>query len=385
MFRILHMLVVLVIMSLPAFSHAGSLTYRGGEIEYQSGYMDPETFNGKIRDVVFFLNTGEVAYADYLKIKTTPLRNPERLRVDAFEVRNFIFENDEGIIAFADLDWSGLELRGTSPDLGAIINGDNIEDAVLLFGDAALHGLVLEISGEGSISMDRLDIATRQLPFKLLDEMPLQEGSLVLEGLVITPDAADAEFAEELAQLGLQQLEIDARMESTIDNARDRVNSAMDIDISIAGLGSLRLLVDVGFMHTTLQMLDAVLRSPDAASSDQMAALLLTGGLFNKAEVTITDTGFLPLAFDAYGRENGVGRYEAVSEIMDMLAITAGLYAPSSYTLFSPSIRAFLLEGGTLTFTMRPSGPTPFSSFLGFAAAPDTAISLLGTDVRHYP
>ncbi|XDZ66910.1 hypothetical protein AB8880_05885 [Alphaproteobacteria bacterium LSUCC0684] len=385
MIKALHILVVLGCMLLSSIAHAGSLTYRGGEIEYKSGYMDPETFNGKIRDVVFHLNTGDIAYADYLHIRTTPLEYPERLRIDTFEVQNFTFENTDGIIALSSMDWSGLELRGTSPNIAKIINGETFEDDILLFGDVLLEGLFMDFQDEGIVTVNRLDLSTLQVPLGVLENLPLQEGTLVIDQLVISPASASSEFARELADLGLERLVIDARMESAFDQMADRVNTLTDTDITIEGLGTARLMIDIGFLNSTLQMLDAVLRSPDMSSSEQMGALILSGGLFNKAEITITDTGFLPLAFSSYREQSGSGRDEAVAEIMEQLAMTAGLYAPRSYTLFAPAIEDFLHKGGTISFSMRPSGPTPFSSFLGFAAAPDTAVTLLGTDIRHYP
>jgi len=383
--KTLHILIALGCMLASFIAHAGSISYRGGEIQYKSGHLDPETFNGKIMDVVFHLNTGDTAYADFLHIRTTPLNAPERLRIDAFEVENFTFENTDGIIALSRMDWSGLELRGTSPNIGKIINGETFEDDILLFGDVLLEGLFMDFQDEGIVTVNKLDLSTRQVPLKALENLPLQEGTLLIDQLAISPASARSEFASELAELGLERLVVNARMQSGIDQMADRVNSLTDTNITIEGLGTARLMIDIGFLNSTLQMLDAVLRTPDMSSSEQISALILSGGLFNKAEITITDTGFLPLAFSAYREESGAGRAEAVAEIMEKLAMTAGMYAPRSYTLFAPAIEDFLLQGGTIGFSMRPSGPTPFSSFLGFAAAPDTAVTLLGTDIRHYP
>ncbi len=366
-------------------SYAGSLSYRGGVIEYKSGYLDPETFNGEIRGVTFLLDTGETAFADYLNISTTPLQNPDRLRVDAFRIRNFTFESSDGILAFSVIDLSGLELRGTSPDIGNILSDDFFEDDVLLMGEGEMQGLYMDIPEEGIISLNRLTFSTRQITVDAMETLPLQEGTMTLDQLDISPVSANSDFARELAELGLERLSINAKIDSKIDEKVDRIDTTMDADITIDGLGKISLMLDIGFLNSTLQMLDAVLRSPGAASNEQLGTLILSGGLFNKAEITITDTGFLPLAFSSYRNETGAGRDQAVSEIMDTLGMATGMFAPRSYTLFAPEIKRFLMVGGSLKFSMRPTGPTPFSSFLGFAAAPDTAISLLGTDIQHYP
>jgi hypothetical protein len=385
LFKALQTLLILGCLLISALSHAGTLSYRGGEIEYQSGYMDPETFNGEIRGVTFLLNTGETAFADYMKIRTTPLDNPDRLRVDTFRMSNFTFESTDGILAFSSVDLSGLELRGSSPDIGDLFSGDYIEDDILLIGDAELQGLYMDLPEEGVVSLNSLKLSTRQIEINVLETLPMQEGTIILDQLVLSPASASSDFAEELAELGLDQLVINARFDTNIDEKVDRVDTAMEGDITINGLGQIRLLLDIGFLNSTLQMLDAVLRSRELASNEQLGTLILSGGLFNKAEITLVDRGILPLAFSSYRNETGTGRDQVVAEIMDMLAMSTGLFAPRSYTLFAPEIKRFLLTGGSLRFLMRPSGPTPFSSFLGFAAAPDTAISLLGADIQHYP
>ncbi|NBV32199.1 MAG: hypothetical protein EBR93_06685, partial [Bacteroidetes bacterium] len=173
MFKALQTLLILGCLLISALSHAGTLSYRGGEIEYQSGYMDPETFNGEIRGVTFLLNTGETAFADYMKIRTTPLDNPDRLRVDTFRMSNFTFESADGILAFSSVDLSGLELRGSSPDIGDLFSGDYIEDDILFIGDAELQGLYMDLPEEGVVSLNSLKLSTRQIEINILETLPM--------------------------------------------------------------------------------------------------------------------------------------------------------------------------------------------------------------------
>ena len=68
---------------------------------------------------------------------------------------------------------------------------------------------------------------------------------------------------------------------------------------------------------------------------------------------------------------------------MDQLAINLGSFAPLTFAKVAPDVRGFLENGGTLTLALDPLSPTVFSSFLGFAAVPDTAAEALGLTVDH--
>ena len=374
----------LVVSVMICFSAFANEILRVGDaiITYESGYIDPQNLNGKAQDVTITADDGAVVSFDEYHFKTKSENG--QTRVENFNVKGVVLTEDQDVLTIQDFSWKDLVLPVADFDINALMFDDNFLNQIEDFGQFSVTNVDFFEDGQQNLHIDLIAFDSAMVDIPNLPDIPVQNVAISLQNMAIAVDASqDQDFQDMMRSLNLNQFVINATSSSIVDVQSDRVDNKISTVVEFEGMGQIELDIDIGMLNSSLQILNAAVTQTDAEISDELVGLMFSGGLFNAMRLKLEDQGLLDLIMIEYAQELGISRAEAVNMMMDQLAITMGSYAPLTFAAIAPEVRGFLENGGGLTVAFNPPSPTVFSSFLGFAAVPDTAAEALGLSVDH--
>ena len=366
------------------FSASASEMLRLGDaiVTYQSGFIDPQNLNGEARDVTITGDDGSVVSFDQYRFKTTP--EGGQTRVEYLEMKGMVITEDQDVITIQDFNWTDIVLPVAEFNVNALMFDDNFLDQIENFGQFSVDNLDYFENGQQNLHIDQIAFNSAMVDVPNLPDIPIQDVQIDLKNMVVAVDASqDPEFLDMMDQLNLDQFVMNISASSVVEVQPDRVDNNIITAVEFKGMGQVELEIGIGMLNSSLQILNAAVTQPGAEISDELVGLIFTGGLFNNMRFMVQDQGLLNLFLDEYARDENISRAEGINMLMDQLAINLGSFAPLTFAKVAPDVRGFLENGGTLTLALDPPSPTVFSSFLGFAAVPDTAAEALGLTVDH--
>ena len=351
-------------------------------LPYQSGFIDPQNLNGEARDVTITGDDGSVVSFDQYRFKTTP--EGGQTRVEYLEMKGMVITEDQDVITIQDFNWTDIVLPVAEFNVNALMFDDNFLDQIENFGQFSVDNLDYFEDGQQNLHIDQIAFNSAMVDVPNLPDIPIQDVQIDLKNMVVAVDASqDPEFLDMMDQLNLDQFVMNISASSVVEVQPDRVDNNIITAVELKGMGQVELEIGIGMLNSSLQILNAAVTQPGAEISDELVGLMFTGGLFNNMRFMVQDQGLLNLFLDEYARDENISRAEGINMLMDQLAINLGSFAPLTFAKVAPDVRGFLENGGTLTLALDPPSPTVFSSFLGFAAVPDTAAEALGLTVDH--
>ena len=376
---------LLLLLLLPGLAAAaGELRIGGAVVSWEEGGINEEDLNGDAAGVRLLFADGTRGTADRLVVRSES--GGGGVLVERFHLSNMIIENPEFSMAFANLDWRGLRYAGEGflDLLAGEVDAGRIDD----FGRLEVDGLSIANETRDTVTVDTFRIETRPVRVAALPDWPLLEGTAAVRGLVMLP-SRDAPFRREyehfLELVGRESLAVDMDFAGTIREGPDRVDGTTTLVVDVDGLGEVGVILGTGMLNSTLRLLES-LDARTGPKEDRLGEMLIAGTVFNRAELRVVDSGLLNALMEAGRRAEGLSRRRQVDRIMAQLGQFVGTFAPQSWRVMAPPIRAFLETGGVLAATMRPNAPVPVNTFIGgFAASPDVMLSVLGFDIRHQP
>ena len=366
------------------FSASSSEMLRLGDaiVTYQSGFIDPQNLNGEARDVTITGDDGSVVSFDQYRFKTTP--EGGQTRVEYLEMKGMVITEDQDVITIQDFNWTDIVLPVAEFNVNALMFDDNFLDQIENFGQFSVDNLDYFENGQQNLHIDQIAFNSAMVDVPNLPDIPIQDVQIDLKNMVVAVDASqDPEFLDMMDQLNLDQFVMNISASSVVEVQPDRVDNNIITAVEFKGMGQVELEIGIGMLNSSLQILNAAVTQPGAEISDELVGLMFSGGLFNNMRFMVQDQGLLNLFLDEYARDENISRAEGINMLMDQLAINLGSFAPLTFAKVAPDVRGFLENGGTLTLALDPPSPTVFSSFLGFAAVPDTAAEALGLTVDH--
>ncbi len=366
------------------FSASASEMLRLGDaiVTYQSGFIDPQNLNGEARDVTITGDDGSVVSFDQYRFKTTP--EGGQTRVEYLEMKGMVITEDQDVITIQDFNWTDIVLPVAEFNVNALMFDDNFLDQIENFGQFSVDNLDYFEDGQQNLHIDQIAFNSAMVDVPNLPDIPIQDVQIDLKNMVVAVDASqDPEFLDMMDQLNLDQFVMNISASSVVEVQPDRVDNNIITAVELKGMGQVELEIGIGMLNSSLQILNAAVTQPGAEISDELVGLMFTGGLFNNMRFMVQDQGLLNLFLDEYALGENISRAEGINMLMDQLAINLGSFAPLTFAKVAPGVRGFLENGGTLTLALDPPSPTVFSSFLGFAAVPDTAAEALGLTVDH--
>ena len=366
------------------FSASASEMLRLGDaiITYQSGFIDPQNLNGEAGDVIITDDDGSVVSFDQYRFKTTP--EGGQTRVEYLEMKGMVITEDQDVITIQDFNWTDIVLPVAEFNVNALMFDENFLDQIENFGQFSVDNLDYFENGQQNLHIDQIAFNSAMVDVPNLPDIPIQDVQIDLKNMVVAVDASqDPEFLDMMDQLNLDQFVMNISASSVVEVQPDRVDNNIITAVELKGMGQVELEIGIGMLNSSLQILNAAVTQPGAEISDELVGLMFSGGLFNNMRFMVQDQGLLNLFLDEYARDENISRAEGINMLMDQLAINLGSFAPLTFAKVAPDVRGFLENGGTLTLALDPPSPTVFSSFLGFAAVPDTAAEALGLTVDH--
>ena len=235
------------------------------------------------------------------------------------------------------------------------------------------------------ITIDALLIDGENVDFPILTHTPIQNVTIDLRNAVFRRDIdpSNYDFQQFLNRINRDDLTLNMRMYSNAEPKSDRLDTTVEMVVSMLDAGGVELDIGVGILNSSLIIIDAAMKDQGDDLDDELLGMMLAGGFLNGLRLTIDDDGMLSLMLDDYRRGQNMTRYQAVDSIMNEIAFALGSFAPNTFSDIAPEIRRFLDQGGALEIRLVPPSPASFSAFIGFAAVPDTAAQALGLSVQH--
>ena len=360
---------------------ADVIRFDGGVLLYDKGQMDSRDYNGNVEGVTFRFDNGEEAYADRLTIETSSLAGEDKFRIDRFLIRNFTF-NDNGVaMAVSSLSIRDTTFKGAKLDFEMMLSSDNFQQYVLQTGRMEMFGFIINEEGMGSLTIDKVIVEGYPIEIEGIASLPIQTADMTVEDLIYTPDPRSEE-AQAMRMVGLDRFEMDMSLTSDIKDRPDRVDASSLVTINMPALGNITMEVDVGTLKSSLLAFEQYNNAPENYEDYEFMMMVLSGMFINTAEISIYDDGFMDIFFSELEQDSGISREEFTADFIDQMALYVGPAAPQTFSAFAPAIRYFMLEGGKISLTMKPYGPVPFTSFMSFMAAPDTAMTVLGLELK---
>lgn len=353
-------------------------------ITYESGSLDPETLNGQARGMTVKFDNGNMSYIDDFTFKTTS-ENGQTI-VDTLDIKGFSMEDGSESVVIESINLNGLIFPKENMTFNDLDSDPQAIDKIKNLGQLTVNNIDVFESGNQVLHIDAFMMESNDVDIPVLPDVPVQDVVIDMRNFIVyAGDNEDKEFMLMMSRLGIENLTMNMRTSSTLDVKSDRVDNQVFMELDIEGMGRFDVLLDIGMLNSSLQIFNAAMERSETEIADELMALLISGGLFNQFEFSLQDRGLLAILLDDYAADYGVPRDEVANVLMDQAAVLIGSYAPTTFAMVSGELRSFLEEGGTLTIALNPPSPTVLSSFIGFAAVPDTAAEALGLIVTHQP
>ena len=353
----------------------------GATLTYETGKIDPQTFNGYASDLTVLFDDGMRLTAKRYLMKTSQSGN--EFNVERFEMDGIVIRDDEMTIVIDDINWSSLVFPSNASSFRSLDldQFDHLKDV----GRLMINAISVYENNRLMITIDALLIDGENVDFPILTHTPIQNVTIELRNAVFRRDIdpSNYDFQQFLDRINRDDLTLNMRMYSNAEPKSDRLDTTVEMVVSMLDAGGVELDIGVGILNSSLIIIDAAMKDQGDDLDDELLGMMLAGGFLNGLRLTIDDDGMLALMLDDYRRGQNMTRYQAVDSIMNEIAFALGSFAPNTFSDIAPEIRRFLDQGGALEIRLAPPSPASFSALIGFAAVPDTAAQALGLSVQH--
>jgi len=353
----------------------------GATLTYETGKIDPQTFNGYASDLTLLFDDGMRLTAKRYLMKTSQSGN--EFNVERFEMDGIVIRDDEMMVVIDDINWSSLVFPSNATSFRSLDldQFDHLKDV----GRLMINAISVYENNRLMITIDALLIDGENVDFPILTHTPIQNVTIDLRNAVFRRDIdpSNDDFQQFLNRINRDDLTLNMRVYSNAEPISDRLDTTVEMVVSMLDAGGVELDIGVGILNSSLIIIDAAMKDQGNDIDDELLGLMLAGGFLNGMRLTIDDDGMLALMLDDYRFGRNMTRFQAVDSIMDEIAFTLGSFAPNTFSDIAAAIRRFLDQGGALEIRLAPSSPASFSALIGFAAVPDTAAQALGLTVRH--
>jgi hypothetical protein len=294
-----------------------------------------------------------------------------------------VIRDDEMTIVIDDINWSSLVFPSNASSFRSLDldQFDHLKDV----GRLMINAISVYENNRLMITIDALLIDGENVDFPILTHTPIQNVTIDLRNAVFRRDIdpSNYDFQQFLNRINRDDLTLNMRMYSNAEPKSDRLDTTVEMVVSMLDAGGVELDIGVGILNSSLIIIDAAMKDQGDDLDDELLGMMLAGGFLNGLRLTIDDDGMLALMLDDYRRGQNMTRYQAVDSIMNEIAFALGSFAPNTFSDIAPEIRRFLDQGGALEIWLAPPSPASFSALIGFAAVPDTAAQALGLSVQH--
>ena len=376
------LIVTIGLICMATIAHAyETMRLDGATLTYETGKIDPQTFNGYASDLTVLFDDGMRLTAKRYLMKTSQSGN--EFNVERFEMDGIVIRDDEMMIVIDDINWSSLVFPSNASSFRSLDldQFDHLKDV----GRLMINAISVYENNRLMITIDALLIDGENVDFPILTHTPIQNVTIDLRNAVFRRDIdpSNYDFQQFLDRINRDDLTLNMRMYSNAEPKSDRLDTTVEMVVSMLDAGGVELDIGVGILNSSLIIIDAAMKDQGDDLDDELLGMMLAGGFLNGLRLTIDDDGMLSLMLDDYRRGQNMTRYQAVDQIMNEIAFALGSFAPNTFSDIAPEIRRFLDQGGALEIRLAPPSPASFSAFIGFAAVPDTAAQALGLSVQH--
>ncbi len=376
------LIVTIGLICMATIAHAyETMRLDGATLTYETGKIDPQTFNGYASDLTVLFDDGMRLTAKRYLMKTSQSGN--EFNVERFEMDGIVIRDDEMMIVIDDINWSSLVFPSNASSFRSLDldQFDHLKDV----GRLMINAISVYENNRLMITIDALLIDGENVDFPILTHTPIQNVTIDLRNAVFRRDIdpSNYDFQQFLNRINRDDLTLNMRMYSNAEPKSDRLDTTVEMVVSMLDAGGVELDIGVGILNSSLIIIDAAMKDQGDDLDDELLGMMLAGGFLNGLRLTIDDDGMLALMLDDYRRGQNMTRYQAVDSIMNEIAFALGSFAPNTFSDIAPEIRRFLDQGGALEIRLAPPSPASFSAFIGFAAVPDTAAQALGLSVQH--
>ena len=376
------LIVTIGLICMATIAHAyETMRLDGATLTYETGKIDPQTFNGYASDLTVLFDDGMRLTAKRYLMKTSQSGN--EFNVERFEMDGIVIRDDEMMIVIDDINWSSLVFPSNASSFRSLDldQFDHLRDV----GRLMINAISVYENNRLMITIDALLIDGENVDFPILTHTPIQNVTIDLRNAVFRRDIdpSNYDFQQFLDRINRDDLTLNMRMYSNAEPKSDRLDTTVEMVVSMLDAGGVELDIGIGILNSSLIIIDAAMKDQGDDLDDELLGMMLAGGFLNGLRLTIDDDGMLSLMLDDYRRGQNMTRYQAVDQIMNEIAFALGSFAPNTFSDIAPEIRRFLDQGGALEIRLAPPSPASFSAFIGFAAVPDTAAQALGLSVQH--
>lgn len=376
------LIVTIGLICMATIAHAyETMRLDGATLTYETGKIDPQTFNGYASDLTVLFDDGMRLTAKRYLMKTSQSGN--EFNVERFEMDGIVIRDDEMTIVIDDINWSSLVFPSNASSFRSLDldQFDHLKDV----GRLMINAISVYENNRLMITIDALLIDGENVDFPILTHTPIQNVTIDLRNAVFRRDIdpSNYDFQQFLNRINRDDLTLNMRMYSNAEPKSDRLDTTVEMVVSMLDAGGVELDIGVGILNSSLIIIDAAMKDQGDDLDDELLGMMLAGGFLNGLRLTIDDDGMLALMLDDYRRGQNMTRYQAVDSIMNEIAFALGSFAPNTFSDIAPEIRRFLDQGGALEIRLAPPSPASFSALIGFAAVPDTAAQALGLSVQH--
>jgi len=376
------LIVTIGLICMATIAHAyETMRLDGATLTYETGKIDPQTFNGYASDLTVLFDDGMRLTAKRYLMKTSQSGN--EFNVERFEMDGIVIRDDEMMIVIDDINWSSLVFPSNASSFRSLDldQFDHLRDV----GRLMINAISVYENNRLMITIDALLIDGENVDFPILTHTPIQNVTIDFRNAVFRRDIdpSNYDFQQFLDRINRDDLTLNMRMYSNAEPKSDRLDTTVEMVVSMLDAGGVELDIGIGILNSSLIIIDAAMKDQGDDLDDELLGMMLAGGFLNGLRLTIDDDGMLSLMLDDYRRGQNMTRYQAVDQIMNEIAFALGSFAPNTFSDIAPEIRRFLDQGGALEIRLAPPSPASFSAFIGFAAVPDTAAQALGLSVQH--
>ena len=346
-------------------------------VMYDGGYFDADRFTGDITDVRFYEDGQAVAFADHFAVRHRK-RAGDVIQLEQFLLEGLRVRDDDFVMTVDRVSIEGSIFGNEMFDMD--FWNTNEEPDIYYLGEVSIDNLRMNVEGS-EIALDQLVIDNFPLiPFQS-DTIPDYEAGFILKGLVFDLNPNDPELMEYhnmLAQMGLQDITINANAITSHLNKGDRYHQKTSSNLELVGLGELELYSDIEVLKTTFAMIDQFNYDNDDPMQSLMMLSSLGGGLFiNYLEVTYQDQGLMGFVMTAAEQSMFMDRNQISDMILDTLTIQFMAY-PDVMTSLLPPMERFLKRGGKIVASVEPGSSLPLISLIAQVQTAEDAITVFG-------
>lgn len=287
------------------------------------------------------------------------------------------------------------------PDDGLFINQIEAQDIFAgAFRGDTVPGDPATVTEQSFIKMTNLSVEAEKalvsvdeissLPIRLAESSSgtpvVAKSGMAIKGMSVMPleqSPGNDPLIDKLAERGINSVELDLIILSTIDVAETGMHVGYEVISDIRDLAAIEFSVRFVIDDDVYERLLPLLAAPE---DNGMAMLGLSGAIaVESGRLVVDDTGLGDIAFAVAAAEEGVSEAEFRSMARMSAAAGVGATFPENVAWLLPPIEAMLQRGGRLTALASPDAPVPLSSVIGFAMFPDLAIDQLGIALNHQP